>query len=91
MRVLPGLKDAWEDTSIANRLRLVLVEQSENLEQRIDLRDWIVSASKPLTEISACHPLRDADDLLIDFEFKTSQQRVSHPPHHPSLPLKKGV
>ena len=75
----------------ANRLRLVLIEQSQNLEQRVDLRDGIMSAGKPMTEVSARHPLRDIDDLLIDLEFKTSQQRVSHPPHDPSIAFKKGV
>lgn len=75
----------------AKQLRLALIEQSQNLEQRVDPQDGIVSAGKPLTEISARHPLRDIDDLLIDFEFKTTQQRVLHSPHDPSLPSEKGV
>ena len=78
-------------THSANRLRLPLIKQTQNLQQCVDSRNGIVSAGEPLTEVSASHPLRDVDDLAIDLELKASQQRILYPPHHSSFAPKKGV
>jgi len=92
MSFLRGVKDAREDSS-SPRLGAVMVpvEQRKNLHQRIEVGPRIGPASKARAKISASHPLRDIDDLPIDFEFQTSQEPVPDRTNNPTLLAKQGV
>jgi len=50
-----------------------------------------VSAGESSTQISAGHPLRDIDDLVIDHDFQAGQMSVLDLPNDPPLPAEQGV
>jgi hypothetical protein len=72
-------------------LVVLAIQQPQHAKQRFDVGDRIVSADELLTEISARHPSRDTDDLVIDQELEARPLRVLDQPHDPPLPAKQGV
>ena len=53
--------------------------------------DRIVSADELLTQISARHPSRHIDDLLIDDDFETGRMSILDLPNDSSFPTKQGM
>jgi hypothetical protein len=72
-------------------LIVLAIQHPQHAEQRLDVGDRIVSARELLTEISARHPSRDIDDLVIDHDLEAMPLGVLDQPHNPPLPTKQGM
>jgi hypothetical protein len=68
-----------------------MIQQSQHAQQRLQMGDRIVSASELLTQVSARHPSRDIDDLLIDDDFETGRMSILDLPNDSSFPTKQGM
>ena len=50
-----------------------------------------MSARQVMTQISASHPSRNIDDLLIDHDLEAGPLSILDLPNDPPLPAKQGV
>jgi len=68
-----------------------MIQQTQHAQQRLQMRNGIVAAGELLTQISARHPSRDIDDLVIDDNFEAGRMSVLDLPNDSSFSTKQGM